>query len=127
MDQANITRKQIEGMDSESKLTKALAAGAVLMFRPNVMNLPESQKRIEKAFLELKEMLQERYESVDENLLDLGPGSAERQQAIAEQLRDSGATQDEGILRQAEQLLEIIAEEDPSALWASQVDESNPI
>lgn len=104
-------------------LTKALAAGAIALFRPNVMDLPESEKEIEAAYLDLKEMIQAQYGSVDVDLLDLGPGSAERQQAMDEQLQEAGATKDEGILRQARLLLDIIAEEEPKALWASELAE----
>jgi hypothetical protein len=115
----NIDKKK-EDMDSKSTLTKALAAGAVLMMRPNLMDRPESQRAPEEAYLELKRMIREKYEQVDVDLLDLGPGSEEGQQAMAKQLEDAGAIDDKVILDQAQTTLELIREERPSALRASE-------
>jgi hypothetical protein len=118
---ANNSDKKKQDMDSKSTLTKALAAGAIVMFRPNLMERPASpQREIDQAYLDLKELLQEKYEQIDVDILDFGPGSAERQQAIAQKLQDSGASEDEEILRQAQIVLDLIREEDPAALWASE-------
>ena len=108
-------------MDAKTTLMKALAAGAVTWFRPNQMDRLESQKVIGMAYQQLKEMIQERYGQVDVDLLDIGPGSAERQEAIMQQLQEAGVTADEKILHQAQVVLDIIAEENPEALWASEV------
>jgi hypothetical protein len=115
----NIDKKK-EDMDSKAALTKALAAGAVLMMRPNQMDIPESQRAPEQAYLELKRMIQEKYSQVDVDLLDRGPGSEEGQRAMAKQLEDAGVVDDEDILDQANTTLQLIHEEESSALWASE-------
>lgn len=109
--------------DGKTLLTKALAAGAVAMLRPNVMKRHEYKRKIDGAYLDLKESIREKYSQVNVDILDLGPGSAEAQQAMAKQLQDAGATEDEELLRQAEALIEIIIGENPSALWASETAE----
>jgi hypothetical protein len=50
--------KQNEYTDPKTILMKALAAGAVASFRPNLMGLPDSQKDIVLAYQELKDMIQ---------------------------------------------------------------------
>jgi hypothetical protein len=107
-------------------ITKALAAGAVAMLRPNLRDRHESQREIEEAYKTLKAMIEAHYGQVGVDLLEIGPGSAERQAAIAQQLDEAGATEDEDILRQAQLVLDIISEEDPTALWASEVAEPPP-
>lgn len=108
------------------QLTQALAAGAVANFRPNRLNGPVYREDMTNAYLQLKEMIAEKYPQVDVDLLDIGPGSAERQQLIARQLQEAGVAQDEQILHQARTVLEIIAEENPESLWASQPAEPPP-
>jgi hypothetical protein len=112
--------KQSEHADPQNLLTKALAAGAVAAFRPNLMDRPESQRVIVAAYQKLKEMIQDQYRQVDVDLLDIGPGSVERQQTIAQQLQAAGVTEDKDVLRQAQLVLDAVAEKDPSALWASE-------
>jgi hypothetical protein len=118
--------KQNESMNAKSMITKALAAGAVAMLRPNLRDRHESQRKIEEAYQTFKAMIEAHYGQVDVDLLEIGPGSAERQAAIAQQLDEAGATEDEDILRQAQLVLDIISEEDPTALWASEVAEPPP-
>lgn len=90
------------------------------MMRPNLMDRLESQRKPEEAYLDLKRMIQERYEQVDVDILDRGPGSAEGQQAMGEQLEDAGVTEDDEILHQAKIALDLIREKEPSTLWASE-------
>jgi len=113
-------------MESQFLLTKALAAGAVVMMRPNQWYSPETLEEMETAYLKLKEMIRAQYTQVDVDLLDIGPGSAERQQQMARQLQEAGVTEDEDILRQARLVLENITEDDPAALWASEVADEPP-
>jgi hypothetical protein len=115
--------KQNEQPDPKTILMKALAAGAVASFRPNLMGLPDSQKDIVLAYQELKEMIQAQYPQIDVDLLDVGPGSAERQEAMTQQLQAAGVTEDKEILRQAQTVLDVIAEENPESVWASDVAE----
>jgi hypothetical protein len=110
-------------MDAKTRLTKALAAGAVIMSRPNIIKGIGPDTQIKTAYLKLKETLQARYKQVDEDLLDIGPGSEERQETMANQLEEAGATEDEVIMQQAQELLDIIYKVDPSAIWASAVAE----
>jgi hypothetical protein len=118
--------KQYERLDAKSMITKALASGAVAMLRPNPEDKHDSQKGIADAYQALKAMIEKQYEQVEVDLLEIGPGSAERQEAIAQQLDQAGAVEDENILRQAQLVLDIISEEDPTALWASEVIEPPP-
>lgn len=113
-------------MNPTNDLTKALAAGAVAMFRPNRTDGPVYREDLTNAYIKLKEMIEEKYAQVDVDLLDIGPGSAERQELIARQLQDTGAVQDEEILSQARTLLTIIAAENPESLWASDPAEPPP-
>lgn len=110
-------------MDAKTRLTKALAAGAVIMSRPNTFEGTGPESQIKVAYQKLKALLQEQYRQVDEDLLDIGPGSEERQEAMANQLEEAGATEDEAVMQQAQALLDIIYKEDPSAIWASAVAE----
>lgn len=112
-------------MDAQTLLIRALAAGAAAMFRPNLVDVPDFQKEIEPAYLNLKEMIQERYAQVNVDLLDVGPASAERQQRLGQQLQAAGVTEDRAILRQAQAVLDTIGEEYPSALSASEVVDSH--
>jgi hypothetical protein len=107
-------------MNPETVLTKALAAGAVAMFRPNVVKRHEGKRKIDREYLELKALIKEKYPQVNADMLDLGPGSAEAQGAMAEQLKEAGVTEDDEVTHQAQALLKAISEEDPSALWAAQ-------
>ena len=107
-------------MEEKQKLTKVLAAGALLLMQPNTMDRPKSQRGTEKAYQDLKQTIQEKYQQVDVDILARGPGSAERQEMMAEQLENAGVTNDKEILRQAQHVLELIREESPSLLWAAE-------
>lgn len=115
-------------MISQDKLMKALTSGALLAFRPNLMNQhgSQTQEEISTRYLELKAMIQERYRQVDIDLLDIGPGSAERQEAMHQQLQEAGVIKDKEILAQAQKLLDLISEENADSLWASQVADPIP-
>jgi hypothetical protein len=106
-------------MDAKTTLIKALAAGALLMMRPNPEAGPQAQEAPE-AYLALKRMIRERYKQVNVDLLDDGPGSAERQQAMAQQLQAAGVVDDEEIVQQAKETLQAIDDEESSTLWASE-------
>lgn len=110
-------------MEKHEKLTRALAAGSVIMSRPNTFKGIGPEEEIEIAYHKLKRMLQEQYGQVDEDLLDIGPGSEKRQAAMTRQLEETGAAEDEAILQQAQALLEIIYKVEPTAIWASAVAE----
>ncbi len=111
--------EQNNPMDAQTMLTNALAAGAVLTLEPNQRDLSESLRNVEPVYLKLKELIREQYGQVDIDLLDIGPGSVERRQAISQQLQKAGATENEAVMRQAQVLLNMIAEENPTALWAA--------
>lgn len=111
--------KDVNQLDAKTKLTIALAAGAVIMFRPNIFRGEAAMAELETAYQKLKALIRARYRQVDENLLDIAPGSAERQEALANQLVAAGATEDEVVVQQAQTLLDIIAEKDPDAIWAA--------
>ena len=66
-------------------------------------------------------MLAASYPQVNVDLLDIAPGSEARQQQVTQQLAESGAAEDDAILQQAQTLLDIIAEKDPTAVWATAV------
>lgn len=110
-------------MDAKTRLTKALAAGAVIMSRPNTFEGIGPESQIKAAYQKLKALLQERYGQVNEDLLDIGPGSEERQETMANQLEESGATKDEMVMQQAQTVLDVIGQADPTAVWASTVAE----
>lgn len=107
-------------MNSINEITKALAAGAAAVFRPNRTGGPVYKREIADDYVELKEMIRAQYPQVDVDLLDIGPGSAERQQLISKQLQETGAINDEAIQQQAQRLLQTISEKYPEALWASE-------
>ncbi len=110
---------EINQLDNKTKLTKALAAGAVIMSRPNILKGIGPEEQIKPAYLKLKALLEKEYGQVNEDLLDIAPGSAERQDTLANQLAQAGATEDEAVMGQAQTLLEIIYEVDPTSIWAS--------
>ena len=107
-------------VDTESRLLKALAAGAAIAFQPNQMDPSESQKKVVAAYRELKEMIRNLDSQIDTTLLDIGPGSEERQNRLAQQLKETGAAQDEQLLKQAQAVLELINQIEPDALWAAE-------
>ncbi len=107
-------------LDAKTRLTKALAAGAVIMSRPNLFKGSiDPEEQVKPAYQKLKGMLQEHYGQINADLLDIAPGSAERQEAIANQLEESGATEDEAVMQQAQAVLDIIYKVDPAAIWAT--------
>jgi hypothetical protein len=105
-------------MDPSTTIVNALAVGAAASFRPNVMYLPEDEKRSLTIYGELKELLEEKYGRVEGDLLDIGPASSERRQQLAAQLQKSGADQDEEVLKLARALLRACYEEEPEAFAA---------
>ena len=111
-------------MKTPNPITKALAAGAAAVFRPNRTGGPVYKEEIADRHEALKEMIRTQYPQVEIDLLDIGPGSVERQQAITQQLQESGAAQNEEIQQQAQYLLETITDKNPESLWAT--DEADP-
>ncbi|MCA9970557.1 MAG: hypothetical protein KC425_10105 [Anaerolineales bacterium] len=110
-------------MNAIPTIVKALAAGAVSSMRPNAY---ERDDPIEAEYLALKALLETKYPAVEAGLLDVGPGSAERRQLITTQLQEADVAADADVLEQAHTLLHAIAQEDPNALWASQVADEPP-
>lgn len=119
----NTQKKQ---MEAKTLLVKAFSAGAVVAFRPNLMGRLASQKEIAGAYQKLKEMIAADYGQVDVDMLEIGPGAATRKETLAAQLEEAGVTADERILNQAQAVLDIIAEEDPEAVWATEVADPAP-
>ena len=106
-------------LDAKTRLTKALAEGAVIMYGTNLKGSIDPEEQVKPAYQKLKGMLQEHYGQINADLLDIAPGSAERQEAIANQLEESGATEDEAVMQQAQAVLDIIYKVDPAAIWAT--------
>jgi hypothetical protein len=105
-------------MDPTTTIVTALAVGAAASFRPNVMYLPDDEKRALTLYGQLKELLEQKYGSVEAGLLDIGPASGERRQQLADQLQKSGADQDQKVLDLARLLLRACYEEEPEAFAA---------
>jgi hypothetical protein len=105
-------------MDSTTTIVYALAVGAAASFRPNVMGLPDDEKRALTAYGELKELLEQKYGRIEADLLDIGPASSERRQQLTDQLQKAGADQDEEVLNRARALLRACYEEEPEAFAA---------
>lgn len=109
-------------MESLEMIVKALAAGAVSNFRPNVMGLADTA--VIDQYQALREFIADKYDKVEADILDIGPASAGRQRQLLMQLEAVGADEDEEVLRQAEALLLAIQEHDPEAIWAATPDEN---
>lgn len=105
-------------MDNITLIVNAMAVGAAASFRPNVMYLPEDEKKAINAYDELKALLGQKYSGVEADLLDIGPANAERQQLLAGQLQQAGAGEDQEVLALARHLLRVALDEEPEALAA---------
>jgi hypothetical protein len=105
-------------MDPTTIIVNALAVGAAVSFRPNMMDLREEKKAIMTAHEELKALIGQRYGRVEADILDIGPASAERQKQLAQELQQAGADKDADLLAMALALLRACYEEEPEALAA---------
>ena len=110
----------------ETLLIKAMSAGAVVSFRPNLLKREVLYEDIIDAYEKLKNMIAAGYAQVDVDILEIGPGSAERKEVLARQLVEAGVPQDDRIMRQAQVLMAQIEEEDPEAFWAAESTDPPP-
>jgi len=104
-------------MEEYSIIVQALAAGAVASFRPDNI-IQKTERSMDKAYVSLKETLEEKYPGVDADILDIGPGSQERLQLLQSQLAKSGALDDHDLQEKARALIEEIIEHEPEAAMA---------
>jgi hypothetical protein len=106
-------------MDPLSLLFTAVVSGAAAALKPT------AEKAVVDGYEALKALIKRKWAHVDVAVLERDPASEPRQQILKQDLEAAGGIDDRDLLEQAKALLKAIANHDPDAAQAANIDISD--